>query len=121
MNALHDDDNPALIPVEVAYATPNRQLILRLEVAPGTTAYEAVLWSDISREFSEIDPDQNAMGIFSRRLDGKTLPRPEEYVLREMDRVEIYRPLIIDPKQARLLRAKKSRPSAGETGDDKEE
>jgi len=50
------------------------------------------------------------MGIFSRPLDGKGRPLPAEYVMSAGDRVEIYRPLLIDPKAARLDRAKTSRP-----------
>ena len=104
-----DDDNlqePAEISVEVAYATPERQCILPLRVAKGTSAYDAVLKSGITREFPEIDLDAQAMGIFARPLNGKGRPLPSEYVLREGDRVEIYRPLQIDPKQARLQRAR---------------
>jgi putative ubiquitin-RnfH superfamily antitoxin RatB of RatAB toxin-antitoxin module len=101
------EDSGQTIPVEVAYATPEKQLILSLEVAPGTTAYEAVLLSGITDEFSGIDPDTDPMGIFSKLLDGKTKPEPREYRLQARDRVEIYRPLTIDPKQARIKRAEK--------------
>jgi uncharacterized protein len=95
----------AMIGVEVAYATPERQLIIALQVAEGTTAYEAVIQSGITAEFEGIDPQRDPMGIFSRPLDGKSSPLPAEYELQVGDRVEIYRPLIIDPKQARLKRA----------------
>ena len=102
------------IGVEVAYATPARQLIVTLDVPVGTTALEAVRLSNIAAEFSEIDIDidKDAMGIFSKTLDGKGRPKPEEYVMCAGDRVEIYRPLIIDPKAARLNRAKTSKPDA---------
>jgi|AP82_1055514.scaffolds.fasta_scaffold19149_2 hypothetical protein len=93
------------ITVEVAYATPDRQLIISLEVPVGTTAYEAVMLSKIAEEFENIDPEKDPMGIFSRLLDGKGHPTPAEYQLLALDRVEIYRPLTIDPKQARLRRA----------------
>ena len=102
---MHDDDSPELITVEVAYATEQQQLIIPLQVPRGTSAYEAVLQSGIVTEFPQIDVEQDPMGIFSRRLDGKVLPLPAEYQLQEKDRVEIYRPLLIDPKQARLQRA----------------
>ena len=46
------------------------------------------------------------MGIFSQPLNGKVLPEPSDYILQSGDRIEIYRPLLIDPKQARLNRAK---------------
>ncbi|PCI54509.1 MAG: RnfH family protein [Alphaproteobacteria bacterium] len=91
--------------VEVAYATPQKQLIITLDVPVGTTAYEAVVLSNIVDEFDGINPESDAMGIFSKVLDGKTMPSPREYQLLARDRVEVYRPLIIDPKQARLNRA----------------
>ena len=96
-----------MILVEVAYATPEKQLILELEVIKGTTAIEAVKQSGITSEFPVIDLEKDAMGIFSSLLDGKDYPLPNEYELLPLDRVEIYRPLIIDPKQARSARAKK--------------
>ncbi len=102
----HDDDEVVpTIRVEVAYATPQKQLIIPLQVPVGTTAYEAVMASNITAHFAGIDPETDPMGIFSRALDGKGRPTPREYVLQEFDRVEIYRPLLIDPKQARLERA----------------
>ena len=94
-----------LLKVEVAYALPERQRIVALEVMAGCTAYEAVLQSGIVNDFPEIDPDHADMGVFSRNLDGKGLPLPKDYQLREGDRVEVYRPLLLDPKHARLLRA----------------
>jgi putative ubiquitin-RnfH superfamily antitoxin RatB of RatAB toxin-antitoxin module len=95
--------------VEVAYALAERQRLVALEVAPGTTALEAVLQSGIAGEFPEIDPATAAMGIFSNPLDGKSLPLPGEYRLKPRDRVEIYRPLLADPKAARARRAAKAR------------
>ena len=105
-----DDDKAAMITVEVAYATPTRQLLVPLVVPEGTTAYEAMQRSNIAAEFSEIDIDKDPMGIFSRPLDGKGRPLPAEYVMSAGDRVEIYRPLLIDPKAARLDRAKTAKP-----------
>lgn len=97
------------IRVEVAYALPQRQRIIEVQVSPGTTALDAVLQSGITLEFPEIDPASASMGIFSRALDGKTLPLPQEYRLKERDRVEIYRPLVADPKAARQARAAKAK------------
>lgn len=94
------------IKVEVAYATPEKQQIIALDVAIGTTAVEAVRLSGIEREFPELDAQGAAMGIFGRKL-----AQPEATVLQAGDRVEIYRPLLIDPKQARLNRAAKARQS----------
>lgn len=101
------DEDQKLIPVEVVYGTLEKQSLLSLDVPRGTSAYEAVKLSGICEEFSAIDIDEDPMGIFSKRLDGKNLPLPAEYEMQPRDRVEIYRPLIIDPKQARLNRAKK--------------
>jgi|TARA_B110001454_G_scaffold117610_1_gene109930 putative ubiquitin-RnfH superfamily antitoxin RatB of RatAB toxin-antitoxin module len=98
-----------LISVEVAYAAPEKQLILQIDVAVGTTAFEAAELSGIVNEFETIDLNKDAMGIFSKVLDGKNMPRPKEYILKARDRVEIYRPLTIDPKQARLARAEKTK------------
>jgi len=98
-----------LISVEVAYAAPEKQLILQIDVAVGTTAFEAAELSGIVNEFETIDLNKDAMGIFSKVLDGKNMPWPKEYILKARDRVEIYRPLTIDPKQARLARAEKTK------------
>ena len=98
------------IQVEVAYATPEKQLILSVEVPEGSTAREAVELSGIVDHFPDIEPDHSAMGIFSKPLNGKVLPTPENYILEPKDRVEIYRPLLLDPKQMRLNRARKNRP-----------
>lgn len=97
------------IGVEVAYATPHKQLIIALQVTVGTTALEAVHRSNIKVEFPEIDIDTIPMGIFSKPLDGKSRPLPKDYKLQIRDRVELYRPLIIDPKEARLARAAKAK------------
>ncbi len=88
------------IQIEVAYATPDKQLILSLHVAVGTTVYQAAELSGIVNEFPEIQLSEVKMGLF-----GKGVRNPQEEVLREMDRVEIYRPLTIDPKVARANRA----------------
>jgi hypothetical protein len=89
---------PNQIPVEVAYALPERQLILSLRVPPETTAAQAIQTSGILQKFPEIDLANNKIGIFGK------LVKPDT-VLREKDRVEIYRPLIADPKEVRRQRA----------------
>ncbi len=88
--------------VEVAYATPEKQLIIPLMVDSGCNALEAVKQSGIAEKFPEIDLQTATLGIFS-----KVIARPEEVKLREKDRVEIYRPLIADPKEVRKKRAEK--------------
>lgn len=90
------------VKIEVAYAAPNKQKIVTLEVTNGTTVYEGAKRSGIDHFFPEIDFENVNMGIF-----GKVVKKPKEEPLRSGDRIEIYRPLIIDPKQARLNRAKK--------------
>ncbi len=92
----------SLIRVEVAYATPERQEIRPVDVPEGTSAFDAVMASDIQTVFPEIDAESADMGIF-----GKVIKAPRSHPLRAGDRVEIYRPLQIDPKQARLNRARK--------------
>ncbi len=84
--------------VEVAYATPEEQVILPLQVGQGTTLIEAIERSGILEQFSEIDSDKVKVGIFGKAAK-KDVP------LAPGDRVEIYRPLIADPKEARKKRA----------------
>jgi len=89
------------IRVEVAYARPDKQKIVELYVEPGTTMDQAARASAIREHFPEIDLDQADMGIF-----GQLEKKPAERVLRAGERVEIYRPLKIDPKEVRRARAK---------------
>ena len=86
------------IMVEVAYALPSKQVILPVKVALGTTTEAAIQASGILTKFPEIDLAVNKIGIFGKlsQLDIK---------LRHLDRVEIYRPLIADPKEVRRQRA----------------
>lgn len=84
--------------VEVAYALPQQQLILPVKVPEGTTAEQAVHLSGILKKFPDIDLAKNKLGIFGKLVRNDT-------VLREKDRVEIYRPLIADPKEVRRQRA----------------
>jgi len=98
-----------LISVEVAFALPDKQKIIALLVEPGTTALQAVRRSGIDKEFTEIDVETAKMGIFGQSLGTKGLLSAVEHVLHEGDRVEIYRPLIADPKEARRKRAEKAK------------
>jgi len=84
--------------VEVAYARPEEQVVIALEVEKGTSARDAVLRSGILERFPEIDLDANKIGIFGK------LTKPDT-ALRPGDRVEIYRPLLADPKEVRRRRA----------------
>lgn len=97
-----------LIPVEVAYALPHKQKIIALLVEPGTTALTAVTRSRITDHFPDLDITSAKMGIFGQSLGTKGLDTADKYVLHAGDRVEIYRPLASDPKEARRKRADKA-------------
>lgn len=84
--------------VEVAYALPNEQIIVPIKVQTGATAEQAILASGILKKFPEIDLNINKTGIFGKLTK---LDTP----LHHLDRVEIYRPLIADPKEVRKQRA----------------
>jgi len=90
------------IRVEVAHALPERQRIIALKVAPGCTAFEAAQQSGITQSFPQLALETARMGVF-----GMELADPRSHVLREGDRVEIYRELTIDPMEARKARARK--------------
>ena len=96
MNAVAGEGLP--MTVEVAYALPSRQLLLCLQVPPGTTARAAVHLSGIADAFEGLDPATADLGVFGKKVK-------DDHVLRPGDRVEIYRPLIADPKAARRSRA----------------
>jgi uncharacterized protein len=89
------------IEIEVVYALPEKQLMRQVRVHQGTTAEQAVRLSGILELFPEIDLSLNKLGVF-----GKVV-KPER-ILRDSDRVEIYRPLAIDPKEARRRRAREA-------------
>ncbi|WP_019898810.1 RnfH family protein [Methylotenera mobilis] len=91
-------NTPNEVTVEVAYALADEQLIIPIKVEDGTTAEEAIIASGIMTKFPEIDLSINKVGIFGKltKLDTK---------LRHLDRVEIYRTLIADPKEVRKQRA----------------
>jgi len=101
------------MPVEVAYALPERQLILKLEVAPDATLEQAIHASGMLEKFPEIDLGSNKVGVFGKlaKLDDR---------LHAGDRVEIYRPLIADPKEVRKKRAAEGKPmkKGAAAGDD---
>ena len=88
--------------IEVIYASPLTQTLYQLKVPVGTTAEEAVKISGISEIFPEISLLINKLGIFGRLIDPKI-------TLLDHDRVEIYRPLIANPKERRRKRAEETR------------
>lgn len=103
--APQPDAAPDDIAVEVACALPGRQRILALRVPRGTTALAAVGLSGIAALFPEVRIDPARIGIFGQLLGARGLPPADCYVLEPGDRVEIHRPLIADPKEARRRRA----------------
>ncbi len=117
MSETTDTGADQAITVEVAYALPEEQKIIALEVPLGTTARQAVKLSKIAENFPDIDPESDTMGIFSQILGSKGLPGPDDYCLQPLDRVEIYRPLLVDPKEVRKQRAAKARQLRAEQKD----
>ncbi len=84
--------------IEVAYATPAKQIILECEIDSGTSARDAVKKSGIDQHFPEIDLESCDLGVFGKAIAA-------DYELQSGDRIEIYRPLIADPKEVRRRRA----------------
>ena len=100
------------ISVEVAYALPDKQRIVTLEVTPGTTALEAVMLSKLGEVFDDlvIGPDLK-IGVWGKATTA-------DRVLAAGERVEIYRPLLVDPKEVRKARAAKAKAARAEGGQD---
>lgn len=91
------------IRVEVVYAAVDRQELLALDVPVGTSVRAAAIASGMAERFPELDLAECPLGIF-----GKLVGDPEQRELEAGDRVEIYRPLLADPKEVRRLRALKA-------------
>lgn len=92
-----------LIEVEVVYALADVQRLVTVQVPAGTTARQAVERCGLAAEFPDLDVQGCPLGIF-----GKALADPQARVLEAGERVEIYRPLIADPKEVRKQRAAKA-------------
>ncbi|WP_199098378.1 RnfH family protein [Dyella sp. ASV21] len=86
------------VSVEVVYAEASSQVVRRVSLATGSTVMQAIEASGIAQAVSGLVIDPSRLGIFSRKVT------PEQ-VVAEGDRVEIYRPLMLDPKEARRRRA----------------
>jgi putative ubiquitin-RnfH superfamily antitoxin RatB of RatAB toxin-antitoxin module len=86
--------------IEVAYALPQKQELIVLELAPGSTVQDAIVASGLLGRLPQTD--FTCAGVWGRTVSPETR-------LREHDRVEIYRPLLADPKKGRRERAAKSR------------
>lgn len=91
------------VDVQVVFALPQRQEIVALELPTGTTAAQAVEASGLLQRYPDLSLARNKLGIFGKLAKGDT-------VLRQGDRVEIYRPLIADPKEVRRQRAAEGKP-----------
>jgi putative ubiquitin-RnfH superfamily antitoxin RatB of RatAB toxin-antitoxin module len=95
-------DKPNIV-VEVVYALADKQKLLRLSLPCGSTVRQAALQSGMHAHFPDVDLHNSPLGIF-----GKAVSKPDERVLEDGERVEIYRPLIADPKEVRKQRAAKA-------------
>ena len=91
-----------LIDIEVVYGLPHKQVLLSLKVPNGTTIENCIKLSGIVKHFPEIIPSEAVVGIFSK-------PDKLENIVKQGDRIEIYRPLTADPKEMRKLRAEKAK------------
>ena len=95
------------INIEIAYALPDRYYLKSVKVDEGTMIQTAILQSDILQQFTEIDLRENKVGIYSR------LAKLTDQ-LKDGDRIEIYRPLLADPKEIRRKRAAEQAKAAQE-------
>jgi putative ubiquitin-RnfH superfamily antitoxin RatB of RatAB toxin-antitoxin module len=93
----------SLVEVEVVYAAVDRQVLLKIAVPAGSTLRATLLCSGIGAQFPELDLANCPLGIF-----GKVVSDPDSRAVQAGDRIEIYRPLLADPKEVRRLRAAKA-------------
>lgn len=98
-----------MLNVEVAYALADKQKIVSLQVPAGTTVRQAALQSGLDKDFAGLDLASSPLGVF-----GKAVSKPEEQQLAAGERVEIYRPLLADPKEVRKQRAARAAESKKE-------
>jgi len=95
--------NETLITVQVCHITPQKQFLRTVQIEPGSTIQQAVLASDVLQQFAGMNLENIKTGIYSKMKNLDT-------TLKHRDRVEVYRPLLVDPMVARRARAhKKSR------------
>jgi hypothetical protein len=91
-----------LFNIDVVYAKPERQELVHLKLAPGSTLKQAVEASGLLQRCPELDPEKLKLGVYGK------ISKPD-MPLRDRDRVEIYRPLIADPKEVRKKRAEEGK------------
>lgn len=84
--------------VEVAYGKPDEQTLLTVVLSAGSSAHDAIMACGLLQHYPELVPESLDIGIFGRKV---TL----EFLVSDGDRIEVYRPLLIDPKQARRNRS----------------
>ena len=90
------------INIEAVYALPNEQTLFKQQLSEGATVAEAIKFCGILEKYPEIDLASNKLGIFGKLAKADT-------VLRDKDRIEIYRPLLADPKEVRRKRAEEGK------------
>ena len=88
--------------IEIAYAEPQRAVVKSLRLPAGACVADALRLAELDADFSAVDFANSAIGIFGK------LSRRDQ-LLRQGDRIEIYRPLSADPKEARRARAREAR------------
>lgn len=88
---------PEMMNIEVAYGTADKQCVYRLTVQAACTARQAALLAPIAPDFPDADVQAAILGVFGKRV-------ADDFILRDGDRVEVYRALIADPKEARRRR-----------------
>lgn len=91
------------IEIEVVYAAVDRQVLLKVSVPAGSTLRAGLMASGIAAQFPELDLQSCPVGIF-----GKVIADPDRHLLQAGERIEVYRPLLADPKEVRRLRAAKA-------------
>lgn len=99
----------AMLTIEVVHAGVDRQLLRAVEVPAGSTVQQALLISGVGNEFPELDLTQCPVGIFGKAVS-------QARIVEQGDRIEIYRPLLADPKEIRRLRAAKAAKARKESG-----
>jgi len=96
------DNNAAMIQIEVVYGLAHKQKLLSLPVAEGITVEQAIIESGIIELFPEIDLKVNKVGVWNKAVKLSE-------IVQDLDRIEVYRPLIADPKEVRKRRAEKAK------------
>ena len=96
-----------MINVEVAYALPDRQFLIHLKCLTARPLYRPLIDLMLRQKLPELDISK--VGIFSQVLGSKGLADADVYELQQGDRVEIYRPLTLDPKEIRRRRAEEAK------------